>query len=70
MREKSNVILFEKLLCAVGVLFETKVDDAADADVLQEWQRFLGGVAASVHPVRNPERRCQGGRGHKDTGLL
>jgi hypothetical protein len=53
--EQPNVVLVDKLFGAFGVFLQAEVHDAAHADLLQEGQRLLRGVAASVYPVRDPE---------------
>ncbi len=53
--EQPNVVLVDKLFGAFGVFLQAEVHDAAHTDLLEEGQRLLRGVAASVYPVRDPE---------------
>jgi hypothetical protein len=62
VREKPNVVFVQKLLRAFCVLFEAKIHNAANANVLQKRERLLGGVTTSIDALGNPAQCWLGGR--------
>ena len=60
--KKPNVVFIQKLLRAFCVLFEAKIYNAANANVLQKRERLLGGVTTSIDALGNPAQCWLDGR--------